>query len=114
MPEETVPTAAAPAPSTAVPPRPTAGPAILANALVPTSLLEELGALEGKFKQRELELASQREQLERERERFQRAVAAREWELQKEQHSLDVQKENWAASSAEAETLTQWQYESSI
>ena len=44
--------------------------------------------LDTKFKRRETELAVQREELEKERGRFEQAVAAREWALQREDQRL--------------------------
>ena len=95
------PTVALPAGVT-LPRRPTRGPECLSQAVVPTTLLDELSALDSKFARREADLQEQRIQLERERERFERAVAAREWAMQKDRHSLDVQMESLTVSASEA------------
>ena len=91
------------------PVRPTVGPGSHVEQIVPRTLLEELHALDGKFKAREAELQREAELLERERQRFEHTLAAREWALQKEQHTIDVAQENLHASRNEAGNISAYQ-----
>ena len=85
------------------PVRPTAGPPQRTD-VVSLTLLDELHALDGKFRTREKELAEQQLKLDEERDRFEKAVMAKEWVLQRERHELHAEKEtfNHVTSSADA------------
>ena len=88
------------APGGAAPPaRPTLGPP-QRSVVVPPTLLDELHALDAKIQRREAELEDERRRLDRDRERFERAVAAQEWTLQREQHELHAAQQTWEASQA--------------
>ena len=67
------------------PPKPTTGPP-QHKPVVPLSLIEELRLLDDKFKAREKELEAQRELLNQDRDRFEKAVMTKEWSLQRERH----------------------------
>jgi len=75
---------------------------MIKSAVVPSTLLDQLHSLDARFEAREAMIQAERAQLEAERERFQLAVAAKEWEMQQEQHKLTVQQEAWEASLSEA------------
>ena len=57
------------------------------------TLLDELYALDRKFKDRANQLNQREKELNGDRSKFERALAAKEWELQKQKHALDLKQE---------------------
>ena len=77
--------------------------------VVPDGLLDALHALDARFDQRENALALEQERLMRDRALFEEQAAAREWEIQQQQHRLSVSQESFAASQSEAGHVSSYQ-----
>ena len=89
------------APSMA-PVRPTIGPRH-STQLVKPALIDELYALEKKFKQREKELDEERRELDGDRNRFEQAVAEKDWEIRRYESQFDAKRETWEQSHTQAD-----------
>ena len=90
------------------PPKPTTGPP-QHKPVVPLSLIEELRLLDDKFKAREKELEAQRELLNQDRDRFEKAVMTKEWSLQRERHQLHADKEDFSIVATKADSVAAYQ-----
>jgi hypothetical protein len=84
---------------------------MITSSVVPQSLIDQLHTLDARFEAREAMLRAERELLEEERERFQLAVAAKEWELQQQEHGLSLAQATWQASLSEATNIDAYQDE---